>query len=286
MAVPLVLVAVYELAGAAVAWAVANPITSAALVAGVTTFAEVDAADLVRRARNAIASIINSVSPFNFQGEDFESSLRFKAALARELAGQSGIALRDVTNREMLREDLEIHAMGIIEGRTGYRLSSLSNIEMLKSDMVRIGMGLVGEKTGIYLTDPTNIEAIKADLLAWGREEIMARVSSDLESALNTEYANGVSLMSYMKQVTGRDIKPSDLLGGVRSVAMGTFQEAEQRVKPITKADRRRLQNRINQRKFRERHTNGIPKREQSGRGVYVPVGWQYVLVSKEGEQY
>ena len=61
MAVPLVLVAVYELAGAAVAWAVANPITSAALVAGVTTFAEVDAADLVRRARNAIASIINSV---------------------------------------------------------------------------------------------------------------------------------------------------------------------------------------------------------------------------------
>lgn len=284
MPVPLVLAAVYELATAAVAWAAANPITAGAVVAGVTTFAEIDSADLIRRARNAVAAIINSVSPFNFQGGDFESSQRFKAALAREAAGQSGIPLRDITDRQMLREDLEDYALVLIEGRTGYRLSSLSNIEAMKGDFVRIGVGLVGEKTGIALTDVTNIEAIKADLLAWGKGEIMAQIATDLESALNVEYANGVSLMAYMKQVTGRDIKPAELLRGVQASAMGHYQEAEQRIAPITKADRRRLQNKINQRKFRERHTIGKKKRERNGGPRYIPVGWGSSLISPKGE--
>lgn len=287
MPAPLIVAAVVELVKAAVAWVVARPLLASAAATGITAFSETDVDDLVRRARNALAAIINSVSPFNLQGEDFESSKRFKAALAREAAGQSGIPLRDITDKQMLREDLEDFALTLIEGRTGYRISSLSNIEAMKGDFVRIGIGLVGERTGIVLTDVTNIEAIKADLLAWGKEEIMARIATDLESALNVEYANGVSLMAYMQQVTGREIKPAELLRGVQATAMGHYQEAEQRVAPITKADRRRLQNKINQRKFRERHQLGKPRAERAGAAVYVPVGgWRAVLVSPSGEEY
>lgn len=286
MPIPLALVAIYELAMAAVAWVVANPITAAAVASGAAALAEVDSADLMRRARNAVAAIVNSVSPFNLTGEDFESSLRFKAALAREAAGQSGIALRDITDRQMLKEDLEDHAITLIEGRTGYRLSSLSNVEAMKGDFVRIGIGLVGERTGIYLSDPMNIEAVKSDLLAWGKDEIMKQISGDLEAALNAEHVNGVSLMSYMKQVTGRDIKPSELLSGVQATALGHFQQAEERVKPITRADRRRLQNKLNQRKFREKHSIGKKKTARSGGGVYVPVGWSYSLITAKGELF
>lgn len=284
MPAPLIVAAVVELVKAAVAWVVARPLLASAAATGITAFSETDVDDLVRRARNALAAIINSVSPFNLQGEDFESSQRFKAALAREAAGQSGIPLRDITDKQMLREDLEDFALALIEGRTGYRISSLSNIEAMKGDFVRIGIGLVGERTGIVLTDVTNIEAIKADLLAWGKEEIMARIATDLESALNVEYANGVSLMAYMQQVTGREIKPAELLRGVQATAMGHYQEAEQRVAPITKADRRRLQNKINQRKFRERHTIGKKKSQRSGGPRYIPVGWGSSLISPEGE--
>lgn len=280
------LIAIYELLSAAVAWVVANPLTASAVVAGATTFAEIDVADFARRGRNAIAAIINQVSPFTFEGGDFESSLRFKAALAREIAGQTGIPIRDITDKQMLREDLEDYACVLIEQRTGYRLSSLSNTEKLKGDMVRIGIGLVGERTGIYLTDPTNIDAIKADLLAWGKEEIMRQVSVDLESALNAEYGNGVSLLAYMKQVTGRDIKPSELLSGVKAAAIGHFQAAAERVQPITKADRRRQQNKINQRKFRLAHQVGKEKGDKSGGPRYVPVGWRSVVISPSGEEY
>lgn len=286
MPVPLILAAVYELATAAVAWAVANPLTAGAVITGVTTLADVDAADLIRRARNAVAAVINSVSPFNLTGDDFESSRRFKAALAREAAGQSGVVLRDITDAQMLREDLENHALGLIEDRTGYRLSSLSNVQALKDDLVGIGVGLVGARTGIYLSNPRNVDAIKADLLSWGKTEIMAQVSAELEAVLNAEQANGVSLMAYMKQVTGRDIKPSELLRGIQATAMGHYPVAEEAIKPMTKADRRRLQNKLNQRKFRERHANGKRKRDRNGAGVYVPVGWSYQLVAPSGEVY
>lgn len=286
MPVPLFLVAIYELAVAAVAWVASNPITAGAVLTGAATFAEIDAADLVRRSRNAVAAMINSVSPFNFSGDDFESSRRFKAALAREVAGQSGVVLRDITDRDMLREDLENHALGMIESRTGYRLSSLSNVDALKADLVGIGVSLVGQRTGIYLSDPMDVDAIKADLLAWGKTEIMAQVSAELENALNAEHVNGVSLMTYMKQVTGRDIKPSELLRGLQATAMGHYPQAEQQIKQVTKEDRRRLQNKLNQRRFRAKWTLGKRKQDRSGGSVYIPTGWGFKLVMPSGEDF
>lgn len=92
--------------------------------------------------------------------------------------------------------------------------------------------------------------------------------------------------MAYMKQVTGRDIKPAELLSGVQASAMGHYQEAEQRIAPITKADRRRLQNKINQRKFRERHQLGVPVPMRSGASRYVPVNYRVVLISPSGEEF
>lgn len=276
MPLPLVLVAVYEMAAAAVAWAVANPITASAIVTGAATIAEVDSADLMRRARNALAAVINGVAPFNFEGGDFESGQRFKAALAREIAGKSGIAIRDITDRDLLREDLEIHALGIIEQKSGYRISSLTNAEMIKGDLLRIGSGIISERVGIQFSDLSNVEAIRADVLAWGQDQIMVELSKNLETALNTEYTNGVSLLQMMKTQTGRDVSPRELLSGLKSATMQRYVERAAEVKKETKADRRRLQNRLAQQRFRDKHKKGSPTFDRSGRQVYIPVGWTY----------
>lgn len=281
-------VLVWQLFVFVVRWAIANPGKAVLLEVGAEKFAGIEEG-LMKRFRDAIAGMLNHLSggEFNVTGADFESWRNFKVALSREIAGRAGIVLRDITDKKMVKEDLESHALGMIEGRTGYRISSLSNVEAMKGDLVKIGIGLVGEKTGIALTDLSSVEAIKEDLLAWGQGEIMSRISKDLESALNVEHSNGVSLMSYMKQVTGRDIKPSELLRGVQASAMGTFEKEQKRVEPLTKAARRVIQNRINQQKFRDRHAGEeTPKRERSGTGVYVPVGWSYVLVDKEGGRH
>lgn len=283
MPLPLVVVAIYEMVMGVVAWCVANPLTASAVVTGAATLAEVDMGDVARRARNALAAVINGVAPFNFEGGDFESGQRFKAALAREIAGKSGIAIRDITDRDLLREDLEIHALGMIEQKTGYRISSLTNLEVVKGDMLKIGSSIIAERVGIRFSDLSNVETIKSDLLAWGQDQIMVELSKNLESALNTEYTNGVSLMQMMKTATGRDVSPRELLSGLRSATMQRYAERSAAVQVETKADRRRLQNRINQKRFRDKHKKGSSTYDRSGRPVYIPIGWDYRAHKREG---
>lgn len=267
-------VVIWELFVFVVRWALANPAKALLLEAGAEGFFGVEQG-LLTKWRDTLAAMLNQLSngEFHVTGADFESWRNVKAALAREIAAKSGIALRDITDRKMVQEDLTAYALQMLEDRTGYRLSSLTNVELLKGDMLRIGAGVVGERTGIVLTNLESVEAIKADLLAWAKDQVMVEIAADVESVMGVEYANGVSMLAYMQQVTGREIKPVELLRGVQSAVMGQYQKSEERIAPITKADRRRLQNKMNQRIFRERHKKNSPTYDGGGLQVYVPKG-------------
>lgn len=273
-------VVIWELFVFVVKWVIANPAKAVLLEAGAEGFLGIENG-LLSKWRDTLAAMVNQLSngEFHVTGSDFGSWRNLKAALAREIAAKSGIALRDITDKQMVKEDLTAYALQMLEDRTGYRLSSLTNVELLKGDMLRIGSGVIAEKTGIALTNLEDIEAIKADLLAWGKDRIMVEIAADVESAVGVEYANGVSLLTYMKQVTGRDVRPVELLSGVRSAVMGQYQKSEERIAPITKADRRRLQNKMNQRKFRERHKKGSPTYDGGGVPLYIPKGKRGVII-------
>jgi hypothetical protein len=252
-----------------------------AIVAGAPAAIALDAGtdgelgDLWRRVKNALAAVLNHFMDTEFTGEDLDDG-NFKRAMGREISGKSGILLRDITDRRTTEEDLENHALAMIEGKTGVKLSSLRNVELLKRDFARLAGSYISEKVGIPLSNILDPDTTKNEVLEWAQDEVMIRIGDSVTAAVQARMAGGVSLLQAVKLRIGKDIKPAILLRSVNDAMAGRYIIRWEVYEELSKADKRKIQLKIAQRRFRDK---ADPKSElydgrTGGKMAYVPKGW------------
>ena len=67
----------------------------------------------------------------------------------RQSQKKSGIPIRDITDKEKVKEDLETYATDMLYNVSGYRLRSLTNPYVARWDMMMIGLKVVEQYAGI-----------------------------------------------------------------------------------------------------------------------------------------
>lgn len=185
------------------------------------------------------------------------------------ISAKLGVPLRDVTNRQMVKEDVLAAAAVMIAERSGVLLTDVTDAEKIRADVMAYGVGRLANDAGIYLSDASSIEAIKADLKLWGKQQAMSEVAGDLAAELNLKDSDGVRLRELLAARGYAGVKPVDLLKNANVLLVGYAREEFARAESITKKTARRLQLREAQVKFRREHGN---------RQKYVPLGMTAVI--------
>lgn len=277
---PLLLVPLYEFVVWLIGFVMSNKLRIAAFATVGDALSDGGFEEVWRRLRAALAAILNAMpgSEFEFSEADFTGFQSLGAALTREVSKKAGIPLRNVLDKELLQEDLEQYALAMVEQRTNIRLSSLRDVNALRADFVRIAGGVITERTGIPLTDITNPEQVKLDVMSWAKDQVLLEVGEDVHSAVSAEWKNGVSMLKMVRERTGKNVSPKALLRGVNDAMVARYMvKVEQSGgQGMSKQDRRRLQNKMAQRKFRARadRRNGEWDGRQGAKVIYVPKGW------------
>lgn len=231
--------------------------------------------------RKGAAGVLNYYLNTEFTADDLASEMNFKRAMGREVSGKSGILLRDITDRRTTEEDLENHALMMIEGKTGVKLSSLRNVELLKRDFARLAGSHISEKVGIPLSNILDPDVTKAEVLEWAQDEVMVRIGDSVTAAVEARMKGGMSLLQAVKLRVGADIKPAVLLRSINDAMAGRYIVRWEVYHNLSKQDKRKIQLKIAQRRFRDR-TN--PKsalydpQRTGGKMVYVPKGWSAAI--------
>lgn len=280
MPLPLLLVPLWEFVLWMVTWVATNKAKAVALVAVGGPIADAmtdgDIQEVWRRARNAVAALLNQITGWRFTGEDFASEQAVVIGLTREISGTIGIPLSNVLDRQALESDLEVYALAMIEQRTGVTLSSLRNVEALKADFARIAGGVITEKAGIPISNILDPEAIKADVFSWAKDRVMLEIGDDINQAVNAEWQAGVTMLQMVKNRTGKEVSPKALLRGVNDALVKRYMVKVQEVDKMSKPERRKLQNKMAQRRFRARANERSAEFDgrKGAEVVYVPKGW------------
>ena len=177
-------------------------------------------------------------------------------SLTRAISGKVGIPMRDITDKEGTIEDLEAYSLTQIEARSGYRLNSLRDKEIIKRDMQRIASQILVEKTGIPITNFESPEAIKDDVLVWAEAKVAERIAANIGEADLIKNEFGVSVRQQLADLSGKQISAKNLLEGAKNAMLLASVRVNQRAQRATVPDRRTLQNREAQRRFRLKHGN------------------------------
>ena len=266
MPLPLVAVAVYDLVAAAVVWVVRNKVVSIVTaefpVEFLARMGDSSVVDLLDKARRVTLSIIADAA-----GVEVNLDLPIGQALAELVVRQSGVPIRTLFDREMLREDLEAYALDTLQAKSGYRLSSLTDAEKVKGDMMAIGMQIAQDRTGLPLAGVETPEQARDVLVTWAAPIVYDRLLTAVPS--DESLAGGDTLLHQIRQrlgSAGEDLSSREIVRAVHSHIVASSVNLLVKAPATGKVDRRRLQLRWAQKKFRERHG----KRE-----IYVPLGFR-----------
>ncbi len=238
----------------------------------------VSADDLTGKAAidGALARLVSSRAPF------VVSSVLDKELLTRDLlngaasmvAKKAGFPVRSLLDMEMLKEDLLSAAAGLLEQRTGVKLNNLRDAGQVKADLLAYGANRIAVETGIYLSNPADLEQVKADIIEHGTQIGMARIVEDLQGAMNAADKDGVRLSALLSRAGMNNVKPADMVKNANSVLLRYADRRFAQVKAETKKEKRKIQLKEAQRRFRARHC-------QPWSPMYsgIPGGMQYVSV-------
>ena len=200
------------------------------------------------------------------------------ASLAGAVGERLGVPIRSLRDRTMIEEDVDAYLAGRLSEKIGYQISSLRNTDRLRTDLEVAALGIVTAKTGIPLTPPAPGEtltpdAIKEQVKDWARAAIMAEAQEKGAAAL--ELLSGP--MADFEAVAEEMNRKLEVLGSENRVTatMLAMKVSETLVKEsvpkfqraaivVGRRNRRQLQNRESQARFRQSHGN---------RNVYVPLG-------------
>ncbi|MCL2344452.1 MAG: hypothetical protein FWC58_01200 [Desulfobulbus sp.] len=214
----------------------------------------------------------------SFKTEEFEGNIRrgFSLGAGREIAKQSGIQLRDILDKEMVLEDLESFALEQIKERTGMELHSLRNVEAIKRDFATIAQGVIAEKVGLPLSNLLDPDTTRNEIMDWAQDIVMMRISDSVSEALAAQVKKGgTTLLKTIQDKIGKKVTGRSLLLGVHDAMASRYMVRWEAFRQLSKKDKRKLQNKIAQRRFRDKANpkSEIYAHRNGGKMQYVPVG-------------
>lgn len=183
-----------------------------------------------------------------------------------------GIPLRNIFDKQMIREDLESFALDQLADRSGYKLSSLTDTSKVKGDLGNIGLAIVQEKTGIPVAGLASIEDARQAILDWAAPQIYDRLLHDVPLDVAAAGIGGGGVETLISQIRarsgvhGQDVSSREIVRAIQSHVLASSIVMIPQASGGSKVDRRRLQLRWAQKKFRERHGK---------RQLYVPLGFE-----------
>lgn len=228
----------------------------------ISSFFEEEKEEITRRFNRMIVEVVANHTGIDLDPDDPLGP----GSVSRAISKKTGIPLRDVTDKETTVADFEAFALAKMKDETGYTLRSLRDREKIRADIEAIGAQIIGERTGIPLRTLSDPETIKEDILVWGEALVAQRVAGNIAESMKIKNQLGVSMMDQIKDLAGADFDPKNLIEGAKNAALSSAIKVNNHAKKITIPNRRTIQNREAQRRFRAKHGNRmkyIPIREQ-----------------------
>lgn len=192
-------------------------------------------------------------------------------SLANALTERTGVTIRSIRDKEIIKQDVAYFAAAQIEERTGVHLSNILDRDALKQDLAVFASGVFSQKTGVPINNILDLDGTKAELREWAKGEALRYIGSDLQAAAATFDAAGIDIAGLMEKAaekygvnpnTGESMMPQSVDG--KSIMLGIINTAltkqigvvMNRSAKLTKRTRRQEQVRQAQIRFRERHGN------------------------------
>lgn len=179
---------------------------------------------------------------------------------------KTGVQLRTLKDRASIEEDLHTYAIGLIAEKTGFQMTvtNFRDVEGLKLDLVNIGLWTVQQRTGIPIgavsgTPENWAVQIKEQLFTYAEAELRQKLASDAQGiaakmgelvdldALAGELNKRLSDIGSTQDVDVRGLA----LGIAQQVSAGAVSRFQAQAAKMNKMDRRAVQNREAQRRFR-----------------------------------
>ena len=205
------------------------------------------------------------------------------ASFCNALYQKTGVQFRTLLDRASVEQDLESYAIAQIQMRTGFQMTvtSFRDVEGLKLDLVNIGLYTVQQRTGIPVAQVSGTpgewgQQIKDQLLTYAEAELRQKLAGDAQN-IAAKMGELVDLDALAGQINQRlsdigstqDIDVRGLaLSIAQQVSAGAVNRFQVQAAKMNKQDRRAVQNREAQRRFREKWGD---------RRQYVPLstgGW------------
>ena len=190
------------------------------------------------------------------------------ASFCNALYQKTGVQFRTLLDRASVEQDLESYAIEQIQMRTGFQMTvtSFRDVEGLKLDLVNIGLYTVQQRTGIPVAQVSGTPGewgpqIKEQLLTYAEAELRQKLAGDAQN-IAAKMGELVDLDALAGQINQRlsdigstqDIDVRGLaLSIAQQVSAGAVNRFQVQAAKMNKQDRRAVQNREAQRRFREK---------------------------------
>ena len=200
------------------------------------------------------------------------------ASFSNAVSLRVGFPIRSLRDKEMIREDLDNFAAGLVSERSGYLVRSVSNVALLKEDLLQIGCaelsGRLGIPVGVFpgAGQTFDAAAVRGQVLAWAKAELMTQINSEVMVSLSEVMGAGdlvavaeqmnsaLSDAGSIENVTARQLAVR-IAGQLATSAVVDYNRL---ALGASKKTRRSESLRAAQAKFRRAHGN---------RQIYVPLG-------------
>lgn len=222
----------------------------------VSTAVTGDPAALLKESEKVAARLVEYHSGIKLHEDDPFSGNSLGSAVTQK----SGVPIRNVYDKDGIREDLEHYALDQFSLKTGYQLSSLRDPERIKADVVAIGISILEEKVGIPLTTIMSDEDPKQALIEYFTPMVIDRITKEVEARDIT----AESLIAAIQAKTGAQFTKRQINKALNSKLIQQSLQYIAKKRQKGADTRRRLQNRAAQTRFRAKHGN---------RSRYVRVG-------------
>lgn len=174
------------------------------------------------------------------------------SSMGSAVTQKSGVPVRNLYDKEGVREDLEHFALDQFSLKTGYQLSSLRDPERIKADVVAIGISIMEEKVHFPLTQIMSEEDPKQALIEYFTPLVIDRITKEVES----RDINAESLIVQIQAKTGAKFTKRQINKALNSKLIQQSLQYIAKKRQKGADTRRRLQNRAAQARFRAKHGN------------------------------
>lgn len=200
------------------------------------------------------------------------------ASFSNAVSLRVGFPIRSLRDKEMIREDLDNFAAGLISERSGYLVRSVSSVDLLKEDLLQIAGAEMSARLGLPVGvmpgagQAFDAVAVREQILMWAKAELMTQISGEI--MISVEEIIGAGDLEGAAMQMNTDLLDAGSIENVTARQMAVRIASRLATAAVTdynklalsgsKKTRRRELLRAAQAKFRRAHGN---------RQQYIPLG-------------